>query len=91
VVTLVFGLIHGFGFARNLLDMQLPTGRLAELLFGFNLGVEIGQLSLGLTLMGLVGFAVRAKLSLPRPIVVDTVAAGLVALGTYWFVSRSYA
>jgi hypothetical protein len=44
-----------------------------------------------LTLLGLVGFAVRAKLSLPRPIVVDTVAAGLVAVGTFWFVSRSYA
>jgi hypothetical protein len=33
---------------------------------------------------------VRLKLSLPRPIVVDTLAAGLVAVGTYWFVSRSF-
>jgi hypothetical protein len=91
VVTLVFGLIHGFGFAATLLEMQLPAQKLAQILVGFNLGVEIGQLSLVLTLMGLVGIAVRAKLSLPRPIVVDTVAAGLVAVGTYWFVSRSYA
>jgi hypothetical protein len=91
VVTLVFGLIHGFGFAATLLEMQLPAQKLAQILVGFNLGVEIGQLSLVLTLLGLVGFAVRAKLSLPRPIVVDTVAAGLVAVGTYWFVSRSYA
>jgi HupE / UreJ protein len=90
VVTLVFGLIHGFGFAATLLEMQLPAQKLAQILVGFNLGVEIGQLSLVLTLMGLVGLAVRAKLSLPRPIVVDTVAAGLVAVGTYWFVSRSY-
>jgi hypothetical protein len=91
VVTLVFGLIHGFGFAATLLEMQLPAQKLAEVLVGFNLGVEIGQLSLVLTLMGLVGLAVRAKLSLPRAIVVDTVAAGLVAVGTFWFVSRSYA
>ena len=90
VVTLVFGLIHGFGFAATLLEMQLPAQKLAQILVGFNLGVEIGQLSLVLALMGLVGLAVRAKLSLPRPIVVDTVAAGLVAVGTYWFVSRSY-
>ena len=90
IVTLVFGLIHGFGFAATLLEMQLPAQKLAQILVGFNIGVEIGQLSLVLTLMGLVGLAVRNKLSLPRPIVVDAVAAGLVAVGTYWFVSRSY-
>jgi hypothetical protein len=90
VVTLVFGLIHGFGFAATLLEMQLPAQKLAQILVGFNVGVEIGQLSLVLTLLGLAGLAVRAKLSLPRPIVVDTVAAGLVAVGTFWFVSRSY-
>jgi len=91
VVTLVFGLIHGFGFAATLLEMQLPAQKLAQILVGFNVGVEIGQLSLVLTLMALVGLAVRTKLSLPRPIVVDAVAAGLVAIGTYWFVNRSYA
>ncbi len=42
----MFGLIHGFGFAADLLEMKLPPKRLAELLFGFNLGVEIGQLTL---------------------------------------------
>jgi hypothetical protein len=91
IVTLVFGLIHGFGFAATLLEMQLPAQKLVQILVGFNIGVEIGQLSLVLALMGLVGVAVRARLSLPRPIVVDVVAAGLVAVGTYWFVSRSYA
>jgi hypothetical protein len=90
VVTLIFGLIHGFGFAATLLEMQLPPQQLAQILVGFNLGVEIGQLSLVLTLMGLVALAVRVKLSLPRPIVVDAVAAGLVAVGTYWFIGRSY-
>jgi HupE / UreJ protein len=90
VVTLVFGLIHGFGFAATLLEMQLPPAKLAQILVGFNLGVEIGQLSLVLTLVGLVALLARAKLSLPRPIVVDAVAGSLVAVGTYWFISRSY-
>ena len=90
VVTLVFGLVHGFGFAATLLEMQLPPAKLAQILVGFNLGVEIGQLSLVLTLVGLAALLARAKLSLPRPIVVDTVAGGLVAVGTYWFISRSY-
>jgi len=91
IVTLVFGLIHGFGFAATLLEMQLPPARLAQILVGFNIGVEIGQLSLVLMLMGLVLLLARVKLSLPRPIVVDAVAGGLVAVGTFWFISRSYA
>jgi hypothetical protein len=90
MVTAVFGLIHGFGFAAGLLEMQLPPSRLAQILLGFNLGVEIGQLSLVFALLGVVALSVRLKLSLPRPIVVDCVAAGLVAVGTYWFVSRSF-
>ncbi len=91
LVTLIFGLIHGFGFASDLLEMRLPTGRLAELLVGFNLGVEIGQLTLVLALIGLVALLVRLKLAIPRPIVVDVGSAFLVGLGLFWFVSRSYA
>ena len=91
VVTLVFGLIHGFGFAADLLESRLPPAKLAEILVGFNLGVEIGQLSVVLLLTGAVMLLARAKLTLPRPIVVDVGAAGLVAIGTYWFVGRSFA
>jgi HupE / UreJ protein len=91
LVTLIFGLIHGFGFASDLLEMRLPTGRLAELLVGFNLGVEIGQLTLVLGLIGVVALLVRLKLAIPRPIIVDVGSAFLVGLGLFWFVSRSYA
>jgi hypothetical protein len=91
IVTLVFGLIHGFGFAADLLQLRLPAGKLVSILFGFNIGVEIGQLTLVFVLLAAVWVLVRTRLALPRPIVVDTVAAGLVALGMYWFVSRSYA
>ncbi len=91
VITLVFGLIHGFGFAADLLQMQIPTLRLAELLVGFNLGVEIGQLTLVLAVTLLVITLSKLKLTLPRPIAVDVSAAFLVGLGVFWFVSRSYA
>jgi HupE / UreJ protein len=90
VVTLVFGLIHGFGFASDLLEMRLPTERLVELLVGFNLGVEVGQLTLVFTLLGIVALLARIRISLPRPIVVDVLSSALVGLGTYWFISRSF-
>lgn len=91
VITVVFGLIHGFGFAANLLEMQLPTGRIAELLVGFNLGVEVGQMTLVLGVSLAVYLLARLKLSLPRPIVVEVCSAFLIALGAYWFATRSFA
>jgi hydrogenase/urease accessory protein HupE len=39
-----FGLIHGFGFAGSLSDLDLPRYALGWSLAAFNLGVEIGQL-----------------------------------------------
>jgi hypothetical protein len=90
VVTLVFGTIHGFSFAANLLEAKLPTGHLAELLVGFNLGVEIGQLAVVAAILSVVAILMRLKLTLPRAITVDVLSAVLVALGLYWFASRGY-
>jgi hypothetical protein len=90
IVTVVFGLIHGFGFAANLLEEKLPQSRLFELLFGFNIGVEIGQLSLVIGLTLVVMLLRRLKLTLPRPIVVDVAASALVCVGMYWFIQRSF-
>ena len=90
VVTLIFGLIHGFGFAADLLNESIPPAKLAELLVGFNLGVEIGQLTIVTTLVGAVAALRAAKLALPRPIVVDICASFLILEGVYWFVNRSF-
>lgn len=42
-VGFAFGLVHGFGFAGALLDLDLPPAALAGALVSFNLGVEAGQ------------------------------------------------
>ena len=91
VVTTVFGLIHGFGFAADLLESRLPKEKLAEILVGFNLGVEIGQLTVVLAITGVVMLARRVRLATPRAITVDLLASWLVAVGMYWFISRSFA
>ena len=90
VITLVFGLIHGFGFAADLLASRIPTEKLVRLLVGFNLGVEIGQITVVSAIVGLVWALRRWHLALPRPIVVDVVASALVCVGTSWFVVRSF-
>ena len=59
LVSFLFGLVHGLGFAGALKDIGLPSSHLPLALLCFNLGVEIGQL-----LMVLVAFAVvRAPVS----------------------------
>ncbi len=43
-LALVFGLVHGFGFANALQGIDVSGTRLAPVLAGFNLGVEVAQL-----------------------------------------------
>ena len=45
-VALIFGLVHGFGFANVLREFGLPAEALGWSLFSFNFGVEIGQLAI---------------------------------------------
>jgi hypothetical protein len=44
-VAFAFGLLHGLGFARALLEIGLPEGEVPLALLAFNLGVEAGQLA----------------------------------------------
>ena len=44
IVTLIFGLFHGFGLASKLIDYDIATDGLFPNLLAFNVGVEIGQL-----------------------------------------------
>ena len=91
VVTTIFGLIHGFGFAADLLEAKLPPEKLAQILFGFNIGVEVGQLTIVIAVSGLVMLARWIKLATPRPITVDVLGSALIAEGVAWFLSRSFA
>jgi hypothetical protein len=91
LVTVVFGLIHGFGFAANLLEMKLPTSRLAELLVGFNLGVELGQICLVTVVVALIAVCTRLLPRLPSRLIKDLATSLLIGVGLFWFVSRAYA
>jgi hypothetical protein len=44
LVSFLFGLVHGLGFAGALKDIGLPQSHLPLALLCFNVGVEIGQL-----------------------------------------------
>jgi hypothetical protein len=89
-VAFVFGLVHGFGFAGVLAEMELPTARLAPALFGFNLGVELGQLAaVALAWPALVAIA-RASPLRVGPRVAEVGSAAICGLGLFWFVTRAF-
>lgn len=83
-----FGLAHGAGFAGVLLDLEIPRASLASALLGFNLGVEAGQLAV-VAGLGLGAAAAARALARWRVLLHDAAAAGLLALGVYWFVGRA--
>ncbi len=59
-VVFGFGLIHGLGFAGFFGELGLPPGQFWSALIGFNVGVEIGQLSVVLV-AALLGFWIRRQ------------------------------
>ena len=62
VVTFVFGLVHGLGFADALRPLALTGWPLVRALAGFNLGVELGQaIAIGLVfpVMFVIGWALQ--------------------------------
>lgn len=64
LVVFGFGLIHGLGFAGFFGELGLPPGQFWSALIGFNVGVEIGQLSVILA-AALLGLLVRRILDDP--------------------------
>ena len=49
-MAFIFGFIHGFGFANALREMNVRLDNFIQVVFGFNSGVEIGQLFIILVL-----------------------------------------
>jgi hypothetical protein len=87
-LTLLFGLVHGFGFAGALKDLGLGGGSLAASLLGFNLGVELGQLALVALFLPLAWWTRRTRLYQRGVLIGGSAAVALIAL--VWAVERVF-
>jgi hydrogenase/urease accessory protein HupE len=81
-----FGLIHGFGFASALAELELSRSELTSALFGFNAGVELGQAALVLVALPLLLLLRRSRFALRVELVLSVASIG-VAL--YWLWQRA--
>jgi hypothetical protein len=88
-IALVFGLVHGFGFASVLREFGLPTEALGWSLFSFNVGVEVGQLAIVLVVASLLA-AIRRKSHALGARVAFAGSIVVIAAGSYWFVQRVF-
>ena len=88
MATFFFGLIHGFGFAGVLKDLGLPAGALGWSLFGFNMGVEIGQLAIVGVFFPLA-YGMRNS-ALYRRGVLTAGSAVIALVALVWFVERAF-
>jgi hydrogenase/urease accessory protein HupE len=89
LVTFVFGLLHGLGFASALLAIGLPEKHVPSALLFFNVGVELGQLG-AIALFLAVGWLVTRVQKRPA-----WLTKGFIyAMGTtaaFWSIDRGIA
>ena len=86
VLALLFGMVHGIGFASLLQEAAAPRALLPWALAGFNVGVEVGQL------LAVGAWVLLSQPLVARPwygsVVVRGGSALLVVLAAWWFWQR---
>mgnify|MGYP001627967625 CR=1 FL=1 len=87
LVVFGFGLLHGLGFASVLGEFGLPQDQFLPALLGFNIGVELGQLTVIALAFLAVGLWFRHK-PFYRPFIAVPASAVIALVGAYWFVER---
>jgi len=89
LIVFCFGLIHGCGFASALKEIGLPASDYGLALFSFNVGVELGQISVILFAWLLVGKWFSGKTWYKNRIVIP-ISCCIAVLSLYWTVERIF-
>ena len=82
-----FGLLHGLGFASVLADFGMPDYAFKTALISFNVGVELGQLTIILAAFLLVGFWFGSK-PWYKKVIVTPASAVIALVALYWVYDR---
>lgn len=85
----LFGLIHGMGFAGVLKELGLPKSQFLNALLTFNLGVELGQITVVMFAFAVVGIWFRSKTWYHKRIVVPS-SVFIALIAVYWTVERIF-
>lgn len=86
LMALLFGLVHGLGFAGGLREIGIPETQVGAALVGFAAGVEIGQLAFLAVVLGAVAWLSKRRWFAAWESRAAVLAGGL---SLYWFVDRA--
>ena len=87
-VVFAFGLVHGLGFAEVFQNLGLTGANFLTALAGFNIGVELGQLSVVAAALLAVGWF--RKREGYRKFVVVPASLGIAAVAAFWTLQRVF-
>ena len=87
VLTFIFGLIHGLGFAGLIGGMNLPTSNFILTLLSFNLGIEVVQIALVAIIVPILNKMQHTSI---YPKTQLTASAIITLIGGYWVVERLF-
>jgi len=88
IVSMSFGLLHGFGFAAVLREIGLPQTEMATSLLFFNVGVEVGQILFVLGLVGLFFSFKRFAGQLNYRRMQSPISYFIGTVACFWFIER---
>ena len=88
-VVFLFGLVHGMGFANALGQLGLPETSYLSSLVMFNVGVELGQITIILLAFLLIGKWFGNKSYYKKRIVIP-LSILIVATASYWTIERLF-
>ena len=88
IIIFIFGLLHGLGFASVLSSFGLPGTNFIWALVGFNIGVEIGQITIVLAFYAIFIYWIKTKnyyrkyISIPGSVII-------AFFGSFWLIERT--
>ena len=89
VVVFMFGLLHGLGFAGVLTEFGMPKGQFLSGLIGFNIGVELGQLTIIAICFVAFGYWFGKK-DWYRRVFTIPMSLSISVIASYWFYERVF-
>ncbi len=88
IITIIFGLIHGFGFGGFLLGSKISSENILSGLLGFNLGVEVGQIIFVLLILLIYKLLMTLKITKIIEVMKNLSFFAVVFLGFFFFIQR---
>lgn len=88
-IVFMFGLVHGMGFASALNEIGLPRNKFFTSIFSFNVGVEIGQISV-ITLVFLLIIIPFGDKPWYKKRIVYPLSAAIALVAAYWTIQRIF-